>query len=625
MIKVLFGAIIIVFVFFYGYGRRSGRSTVIAEVNGTKITDTLFRSEYQKAYENLARLYQNVYQDQFNEAMIDRFALRERVLNDLIDETLMTQEAEKLSIRLSPQELQAAIHSTPAFQVDGKFNYQTFEAILRANQVTVDEFEEIQRRSQLITKLSDLIGVGAVEVSEREVLDVYTLENEKINLHFIRFNPTDYEKSVSIDDQELEVYFSENSFQFEIPPKVQVQYLVFAPEDYLEAVEVSADEIREEYEYNLDEYRVPKRVQVSHILIAREGEDSEKASEEARKEAEEILDKASKGEDFAVLAEKHSKDPASAKKGGSIGWVNEGSGAPDYVQVAFSLEKGDIGPLVESDDGIHIVKVTDLQEERVKPLDEVAGKIRSEIVRTKSHQAAEDESQEAFFLFFETKNLKRVAAEKGKVIQTTGLFSRNEGLKEVGENLEFNSHAFSQGEVLSPLEIGGKYYIMTVTKREDARIQALEEVQEKVRKEVLGEKSVEAAKAAAEEILKELKAGKSLVKTALARGLTVEETGLFELGNPYVPKVGPTQVFGKEIFSVSKERPLLEKVVSSGKVSFILELKDDQKIDMTKFESEKEKIRKRLYVEKRGQILRQWLDGIRKKSEIKIQDENLGL
>ena len=171
MIKVLFSIIIIVFVFFYGYGRKSARRSVIAEVNGTKITDGLFRSEYQKAYQNLVRLYQSIYRDQFDEGMIDRIGLRERVLNELIDETLLVQEAERLSIRVSPQELQAAVHSNPAFQVDGKFNEQRFMAVLEINQMSVDEFQEAEERNRLIAKVTDLISLGGVELSDQEIFD----------------------------------------------------------------------------------------------------------------------------------------------------------------------------------------------------------------------------------------------------------------------------------------------------------------------------------------------------------------------------------------------------------------------------------------------------------------------
>jgi len=559
--------------------------------------------------------------------MIDRIGLRERVLNELIDETLLVQEAERLSIRVSPQELQAAVHSNPAFQVDGKFNEQRFMAVLEINQMSVDEFQEAEERNRLIAKVTDLISLGGVELSDQEIFDAYALENEKINLQFVRFNPTAYEKSVSVDESEMEAFYSEKSALFETPPRVQVQYLVFATGDFLEVVEISPDEIREEYEYSRDEYQVPKRVKVSHILVKAEGDNGEKATEEARKRAEQILEEAERGDDFAALARKHSEDPDSAKEGGSIGWVRKGENVPEFAEVAFSLEKGEIGPLIQSQDGFHIVKVDDVEEARVKGFEEVEGAIRAELAGVKSRQLAEEEAQEAFFSVYETKDLEIYAAQQGKPLKTTGLFSRNERIEEVGGNLEFNNQAFSleEGEVLSPVEIGGRIYLIKVIKREDSRVPAFEDVKEEVREELVREKAMEKAEAAAEEMLKEIQAGKSLAEAAAARGLTLEETGLFERGSRFVPKVGPTQDLGKEVFLLSLDRALLEKVVSYGKVFFTMELKEEQKVGMEKFESEKERYRKRLYAEKKGQILQQWLKSLKKKAEIEIREENLRL
>lgn len=627
MIKVIFGVIIIVFVFFYGYGRKAGKGQVIAEVNGAKIGESLFRSKYQQAYQNLVRLYQSIYKERFNEGMIDRLGLGTRVLNELIDETLLVQEAERLSLRVSPRELQAAIHSNPAFQVEGEFNEQRFMAVLQMSDMSVDEFQEMEERNRLITKLSDLISLGGVELSDQEILDAYALENEKINLQFVRFNPTDYKDSVSVEDSEMEAYYSENSTLFETPPKVQVQYVVFGWDDFLETVEIKPEEIREEYEINRDEYRIPKRVKVSHILITPEGDDGEESVDEARKKAEQILEQAEKGEDFATLAKEHSRDPDSAENGGSIGWVREGERAPEFAEQAFALEKGEIGPLIESEDGFHVVKLDDVEEARVKGFGEVEGEIRAELARAKSRQVAEAKAEEAFFTIYETKDLLSYAAERGLTLKTTGLFSKEERLEGVDGNLEFNGHAFSleEGEVSSPLEIGGKNYLIKMIKRESPRVPAFEEVKEEVREAVLREKATEKAKAAAEEILEDMKRKKSLTESASEKGLKVDETGYFERGSAYVPQVGPLQDLGQGIFSLSLEKPILEAVVSYGSVFFVMALKEEQKVEMEEFEAEKEQYRQRVYAEKRGRVFQQWLDSLRNKSEIKIREDNLRL
>jgi hypothetical protein len=239
----------------------------------------------------------------------------------------------------------------------------------------------------------------------------------------------------------------------------------------------------------------------------------------------------------------------------------------------------------------------------------------------------EEEAQEAFFAVYDATDLERYASEKGMSLKTTELFSRNERIKEVMGSPEFNDQAFSlqEGVVSSPLRIGDRLYLIKVIKREDPRIPAFHEVKEKVRKEVLREKAMDRAKSMAEDMLEETKTSKTMAESAMARGLEVEETGLFERSSTYVPEVGPAEHLGKDIFSLSPDSALLDKIVSYGGLFFVMELKEEEETDMEKFESEKEEYSKKLYAEKRGRILRQWLDSLRERSEIKIREENLRL
>jgi peptidyl-prolyl cis-trans isomerase D len=624
MIKVLFAVIIIVFVFFYGYSRRTGQRRVIAEVNGTKITTGLFRSEYQKAYQNMTMLYRQMYGDQFDESMIDRAMLQERILNELIDETLMTQEAENLSLAVSGEELQAAVHSIPAFQVDGRFDRDRFLAVLQMNRLSVDEFQEMEERNHRITKLTDLIGWGGADVSDREIQDAYSLEKEKINLQFVRFNPADYEESSSVDESDLKTFFSENSVRFETPPKVQAEYLVFALEDFRKRVEVDSAEIREEYEYDRDRYRVPKRVKISHILIKVE-DDEEKTTENAKQKAEQILEQIEQGADFAALAREHSDDTESAENGGAIGWIAHGENLPEFVEVAFSLKKGEVGPLIESEEGFHIVKVDDLQEERLKGLEEVKNDIHKELATEKGRILAEKAAEEAFFTAYETRDLRVYAADKGMEVKTTQLFGRTERIDEFRGNLQFNEHAFSlqEDEVSTPLRIGEDIYLLKVVRREPPRIPPFEEVRESVKKEVLQERALEKAKTLAGEMIEAAKQGMPLAELASSKKLTLEETGYFERSRNFVPKIGPAQVVGDLLFSLSPEHPLLGDVASYGGIFFVIELKDEQKADMNQFESEKEEYARRLYASKREHTLQRWLENLRKGAKIKIREQDI--
>ena len=91
----------------------------------------------------------------------------------------------------------------------------------------------------------------------------------------------------------------------------------------------------------------------------------ESLSEEARKQAEEILAKAKAGEDFATLAKTYSQD-STASEGGDLGLFEKGKMLPEFENVAFAMKVGEISDLVRTIYGYHIIKVTEIKGEQVR-------------------------------------------------------------------------------------------------------------------------------------------------------------------------------------------------------------------------------------------------------------------
>lgn len=63
------------------------------------------------------------------------------------------------------------------------------------------------------------------------------------------------------------------------------------------------------------------------------------------------------GEDFAALAKKYSSDPGSARLGGDLGWQKRGNFVPEFEAAAFSLDKNEMSPVIESEFGFHLIQL----------------------------------------------------------------------------------------------------------------------------------------------------------------------------------------------------------------------------------------------------------------------------
>lgn len=91
----------------------------------------------------------------------------------------------------------------------------------------------------------------------------------------------------------------------------------------------------------------------------------------AEKEAQDVLNKATSGDDFATLAKDHSKDPGSAQNGGELGWFGKGVMVPEFEAAAFALKPGEISSLVKTQFGWHIIKVEEVKKDKKGDVTEV--------------------------------------------------------------------------------------------------------------------------------------------------------------------------------------------------------------------------------------------------------------
>ncbi|KAB0464067.1 peptidylprolyl isomerase [Vibrio kanaloae] len=390
-VKIILGLIILSFVF-AGVGSyiTGGGNNAAAKVGNTEIA----RGEFEQAYQNERNRMQSQLGDYFSQMLADPGyveSFRKSVLDRMINDVLLEQQAESLGLRISDSQIRTMILEMPQFQTAGQFDQEVYQAALRRAGFSAESFAEYMRRdlmrNQLVTALQGSEFVLQGEIDTQSKLIAQTRDIRTVTL-----SVADLAKDIELTDEQIEQYYQENPAAYTRPEQAKVSYIELSAEALKSQLEVSDEEAQKYYQEHLDKYSTEEQRKVSHILV--QGDDEAKAQS--------ILDELNAGADFATLAEEKSDDFGSADVGGDLGWIERDVMDPAFEDAAFALETiGDITGLVKSDFGYHIIKLDELKASQAQSYQEVAAEIKQELI-----------DQHAVDQFYEKQNeLEKVAFE----------------------------------------------------------------------------------------------------------------------------------------------------------------------------------------------------------------------
>ncbi len=610
MIKAALGAVVVVFVFWGIWSPRESREREFAKIGDQVITI----EEARKYYQNLRERYQTAYGARFTEEMVQKLGLKDRAVNDLIHRVLLLQEAKRLGLQVTPDEIQTSLESIPAFQKDGIFDKATYQRAVQRVGMTLPVFEANQQQMLLIGKVQSLIA-SSVKISDREVLDAYRSDFEKVNLDVAFLNPEDI-KDASPTPEEVNNYFSKHREDFKIPASAKARYLLFDPKNYTKGVEVTAKEIENYYQTNSERFIQPKRIKVRHILLKADAKDAEGMAK-ARQKAESIREEASKGKDFSQLAKQYSEDPGTKDRGGELGFISKGQVVPEFEEAAFGLKAGEISPVIQTAFGLHILKVDEIQEQKTDPLDKVKGQIQTFLQTRKAREIAHDEADQAYGAAVKEKTLEGFAKEKGLSLKETGVFSAADKV-DLDPKLKDAALSLGKGDVSPVLRLGETFGVLQVLEKQESRNPELKEVEAKVLAAARREKQKEKAAAKAKDLLEKLRQGADWKSLMAREGLKIEETGFFERAlDP--PKIGSSEDFRKAVQGAGPQNPYPENPIFVSEKYALFRFKEKKDIDQTQFSTQKENFRLSFLQQKQERVFTGWLDSLLEQAKAKGQ------
>lgn len=526
-VKLAFGLIILVFVF-WGVGNFNDRdyTNVVAVVNGQPILAIEFEKAYQKAEEYILRNDPGMTREELARQQLGR-----QVLRDLIQQTLLLQEAERGGIHVSPYEMRSHVEQIKAFQDDkGVFSPDIYKRILEAQRLTPAQFEEDLRRQLLQEKMFALVTAPAW-VDPDESRHRYNYLREKRLIDYLFFPAADFAAQSVVKDADIKDWYEKHQADFTVPPTVDISYIMFSPADLVDKDKISPQAIQDWYESNKSRYATKEMVKASHILVPVPQDADENAKKAAREKIEKIKNEIIAGKAFTVAADEYNQAGA-AGKGGELGWIERGQTVPQFEEAVFSAQPGEIGEIFVSPFGYHLVLVEEKRSAGFKSLEEVMDEIKNAIA---SEEGA-DKIHEVLDNLVEDNILQKPqedsAAKYGlKVGKDTGL-SQNQLQEKLGLSAA-DAEAIMNTPAGSPLDTalaaGDSYLVLRVTSSKAQSLKPLSEVKDSIEKELKAQEALKLAAASAEEELKALRGKPESDWEEKAKGIkkniTVERQG----------------------------------------------------------------------------------------------------
>ncbi|MBI1673629.1 SurA N-terminal domain-containing protein [Shewanella sp. DW31] len=508
---------------FAGVSSYLGSTTDVpaAEVNGDKIT----KAELEQAYQSERSRMEQQLGEMFAALSADEKylqSIKQSVLERLVADKLIDQAAKAMGLRVSDEQIVAAMRAEPAFQTDGKFDNDRYQAILRQLGYQPQTFRDMMRVDMTRRQLTAAL-VGTEFVLPGEAKQLAELQGQTRDVRYVVVDSAPFLATAVVTDEQVKNYYDANQGQFMSPEMVSLEYVELNAADFAKNNPVSDEEAQTYYEEHKAQYVSNEKRLAAHILVM---PGSDEAAAKAK--AEDLAKQLDSGADFADLAKANSDDTLSAEQGGKLDWFEPGVMDPAFDAALFALNKGQHSAVVKTDFGFHIIKLLDVQSGATVPFADVKAKIVAQLQDKKAvDQFYSLQSKLADTSYEVPDTLSETAKAVGVDVKTTALFSRDNAPAELNKP-DLVKAAFSETVMLKGLnseviELEPNHVVVIrVKEHHDAGTLALAEVKANITERLKQDQANEAARAKAQELMAQVKAGATdlglVSKAKLGRG-----------------------------------------------------------------------------------------------------------
>jgi peptidyl-prolyl cis-trans isomerase D len=509
---IVLAVIALSFVFVGGASFTTLGSNYAAKVDGVDIGIAQFESVYREqlqANPQLATLPPE-----------SRKLYRTNILEQLIQQRVVDNYINEAGFEVSDEQLTKVVHRIPDFQVDGRFDRDTYESVLALNASTPARFEIMQKLTMRRMQLQRaILGTSIVSPSNyRRYLNL-AFEGRLVTAATIGAEAVADE--IIISDEMISAFYDENPVMFNLPETADVEYVEIRRNEVAANVSVSEEDLQEYYEVNRSRYQQDEQRQARHILIL--FDDDEVGSEAV---ANEVLTRIRSGDSFVELARQYSMDSGNADNGGYMGALTRDQMPDALGGVVFSMRQGDIQGPVKGDFGFHIVQLDEILESGPLPFAQVRPSLLTELQEEQAEGLflkMQRKLSAALFEATEISDIGELAAAVGGKVQMVARFSRDsvEPFDAIPAAVEaiFDAEVLSGSQISNVTELdANRTAVFTVTQHNEATREPMQAVREQILAALSNSQSEKLMSTRAQQMLDAINGGEEFATAAAAIG-----------------------------------------------------------------------------------------------------------
>ena len=551
------------------------RQGIIGSVNGKNISYEYFTQQLQQEYLRIRELTGS-------EPDIARMKeARDDVWERIINQILIEKEIEKNNISVTDKEIVYIIKNSPPeflkshpqFLTDEKFDIKKYQDAINNPKVDWSEIENFVRLSQPSRKIQNIIS-STIRVSSKEVEKQIFLLETKVNTKYTLSRPEDFANvEITIPDKEINEYYNLHKQDFMENEMSKLKYVSFST-------------------------NVTKQDTITVIS-----------------EAKNLKERIESGEDFAELAKEYSQDPSS-ENGGELGWFTKGDMIKAFEDAAFSAKKGEVVGPIETNNGLHIIKILDKKMNKKGETDSVkASHILLKIIpsletvnnaKYKSNDFAEEAKSNGFE---ETANKNKLEINETQYFPNNGFIP---GIGIIYEVSEFASRA-KVNDVSEPIKTDEGYYVFKLIEKLPERIKPLNETKNTIENILKREERMKLAEQKINKIYSNVKSGKPFGEAAKEESMEIMDTGNFGFYD-YITGVGNETKFSGAALKLNPGE--VSQPIQTIRGWYIIQSIEKSKADTSNVNVNKNYIYMNLLEGKRQLVYTAWLEYLKNKAKI---------